>query len=181
MGAPGSLVGIRRFSVSAGRLEEVARWIVLVGRSMKARDLATDQPVIPSDTPAPRVARLLADVDVRAVLVAERNGSVVGVISDRLLLSHMLPSYVTEVESLAGVLDERDVDLCWLQLQGKIATDLLPSDQEVAPLVDADATLIEVASTMVRARVSLVAVLDGGRLTGGITIDRLIAELLKVP
>jgi CBS domain-containing protein len=148
---------------------------------MRARDLTPDQPVVPSDAPATQVARLLTDAGVRALLVAGLGGSVVGVISDRLLLSHMLPSYVTEVESLAGVLDERDVDLCWLQLQGKTATDLLPADQEVAPTVDADATLIEVASTMVRARVSLVAVLDGGGLIGGITIDRLIAELLKVP
>jgi CBS domain-containing protein len=148
---------------------------------MKARDLATDQPVVPPSTPAPRVARLLTDVGVRAVLVAEPHGPVAGVVSDRLLLSHMLPSYVTEVEALAGVLDERDVDLCWLRLQGKTATDLLPADQEVAPLVDADDTLIEVASVMVRARVSLVGVIEGGRLIGGITVDSLINQLLDVP
>ena len=148
---------------------------------MKARDLATDQPVVPPDTSAPRVARLLADAGVRAVLVAEDHGTVLGVISDRLLLAHMLPSYVTEVESLAGVLDERDVDLCWLRLQGKTATHLLPPDQEVAPLVDGEDTLIEVASVMVRARVPLVGVMEGGRLVGGITVDRLIRRLLDVP
>jgi CBS domain-containing protein len=148
---------------------------------MKARDLVMDQPVVPPGTPAPRVARLLADVGVRAVLVADPDGPVAGVISDRLLLSHMLPSYVTEVEVLAGVLDERDVDLCWLRLQGRTAKDLLPADQEVAPLVDADDTLIEVASVMVRARVSLVGVIERGRLIGGITIDSLISQLLDVP
>ena len=148
---------------------------------MKARDLVMDQPVVPPGTPAPRVARLLADVGVRAVLVADPDGPVAGVISDRLLLSHMLPSYVTEVEVLAGVLDERDVDLCWLRLQGRTAKDLLPADQEVTPLVDADDTLIEVASVMVRARVSLVGVIERGRLIGGITIDSLISQLLDVP
>ncbi len=45
--------------------------------------------------------------------------------------------------------------------------------------VDADATLVEVAATLVRSGASLVVVRDpGGRLLGGITTSRLITRLL---
>jgi CBS domain-containing protein len=44
--------------------------------------------------------------------------------------------------------------------------------------VDADATLVEVASVMTHAQVRLVAVVQNGRLIGGISIDHLLTHLL---
>jgi CBS domain-containing protein len=55
----------------------------------------------------------------------------------------------------------------------------MPDERDVAPIVDGDDTLVEVADVMVRSRASLVGVMDGGRLVGGISIDDLISHLLK--
>jgi CBS domain-containing protein len=57
--------------------------------------------------------------------------------------------------------------------------DLLPPDRPVEPVVDGDATLVEVASVMVRAGVRVVGVVQDGRLVGGIEIDHLISHLLE--
>ena len=57
--------------------------------------------------------------------------------------------------------------------------DLMPEERDEHPVVDAEDTLVEVASTMVRARASLVGVLEYGRLVGGISIDDLLSHLLR--
>ena len=150
-------------------------------RGWKAGDLASEHPLVPVDTPAAQVARVLAAADVRAVLVVRLDGSLAGVVSDRLLLRELLPSYVLENESLAGVLDQRSVDLCWRQLEGRTAKDLLPDEHEVRAEVTVDDTIMEVASVMVRSRSPLVAVRDQSGIVGAISIDVVISELLSVP
>jgi CBS domain-containing protein len=55
----------------------------------------------------------------------------------------------------------------------------MPDERDVAPIVDGEDTLVEVADVMVRSRASLVGVMDQGRLVGGISIDDLISHLLK--
>jgi CBS domain-containing protein len=124
-------------------------------------------------------ARLLADSTVRAVLVTDAGGRLVDVLSDSALVRAMLPTYVAEAESLAGVLGEDAAGLLWRQCQGKRIGELL--EERVPPKVAPDDTLIEVMSVMVRARVPLVGVVEGDRLLGGIGIDRLLDQLLGAP
>ncbi|HLB61596.1 MAG TPA: CBS domain-containing protein [Actinomycetota bacterium] len=145
---------------------------------MRARDLAVPQPSVRADAPASEAAEKLASVDIRAIFVLGPAGELLGVVSDSSLLRELLPSYVEEDRALAAVVEEEPADELWLWLGGRTAADLLPEDQETEVRVDADATLIEVASVMVRARTPLVGVVDDGHLLGGITINRLLSHLL---
>ena len=107
------------------------------------------------------------------------DGRLAGVVSERDLLRSLLPSYITQAESLAGVLEEKAADVLWQRLEGKSVADLLPKDGDVLPDVQGEDTLIEVASMMVRAGTSLVAVWEGERLLGGITVSALLDRLLN--
>lgn len=146
---------------------------------MRARDLARPQHEVRTDAPAADAAALVARADVRAVLVVDPTGALVGVLSDSVLLHDLLPPYVDASEALAGVLEEGAADLLWRRLEGRRVVDLLPEDREEVPEVDGDATLIEVASLMVRANTPLVGVRDGDRLVGGISIAELLDHLLR--
>lgn len=145
---------------------------------MKARDLARTQPSVRADALAIDAARLIADREVRAVMVLGDDGRLLGVVSDSTLLRSLLPSYVDEAAPLAHVIDEAAADLLSRRLEGRRALDLLPEHEAPAPQVEADATLVEVASVMVWLHVPLVAVVEDGRLIGGISIDELLHRLL---
>ena len=65
--------------------------------------------------------------------------------------------------------------MLWERLDGHTAAELLPTKRAEVAQVDGDATLMEIAAAMVRARAPLVAVRDrDGRLLGGITTSRLL-------
>jgi hypothetical protein len=173
-------VGVQ-FEWSAGKPGRQARRSCVPGGDaahMKARDLSGPQPSVQVDTPASQAARIVAKIGVRAVMVLEADGRLAGILSDAVWLRHLLPSYVEETETLVGVLEERAAEMLRIRLEGRTAGDLLPENQEAHPEVEAGDTLIEVAFQMVRARSPLVAVREGDRIIGGITIDRLINELL---
>jgi CBS domain-containing protein len=146
---------------------------------MKARNLASPQPVLRSDAPAGEAAAVLARHEIRAVLVVDERERFVGVLSDSELLRGLLPPYVGEASILAHVLEEGAAEILYRRLEGRLVADLMPKDRDVVPVVDADDTLVEVASVMVRARASAVGVMDGGPLIGGITIDDLLSHLLS--
>ena len=58
---------------------------------------------------------------------------------------------------------------------------LLPRERHELPIVDGDATAMEVAAVMAGLRSQLVAVIDAGRFLGAITTARLIARMLRSP
>ena len=146
---------------------------------MKARNLASPQPVLRVRAPARDAAAVLGRHDVRSVLVVDDQGSFVGILSDSELLRGLLPSYVDLSSTLAHVLEEGAAEVLYRRLEGRAIADLMPRDRDVAPLVGGDDTLVEVASVMVRARASAVGVIDDDRLIGGITIDDLLSHLLS--
>jgi uncharacterized repeat protein (TIGR03917 family) len=147
----------------------------------RARELAVTYPTLSTDAPAADVARVLAEEPVDAVFV-EHHGQLQGVVTDLGLLRRLLPSYVLEDPALVQVLEEGAADLLWQRLDGHTAAELLPTKRAEVAQVDDDATLLEVAAAMVRARAPLVAVRDrDGRLLGGITTSRLITRLLGAP
>jgi predicted transcriptional regulator len=145
---------------------------------MKARDVMTSPPIVRLDAPAPEAARLLRSPEIRGVLVLDSSERLVSILTDAMLLRFLLPPYVTEAESLAGVLEERAAEALWRRLEGKRVLDLLPEERAVAE-VDAEDTVIEVASAMVEAHVPVVAVREGTRLVGIITLNTLLTHLLE--
>jgi CBS-domain-containing membrane protein len=146
---------------------------------MKARNLASPRETLRTDDPASEAARILSRHDVRAILVVDASDEFAGVISDSELLRRLLPRYLVENESLVRVLEESAAEVLHRGLEGRTVADLMPEDRDDRPVVEADDTLIEVASAMVRSRASLVGVIDGGRLVGGIAIEDLVAHLLR--
>lgn len=145
---------------------------------MKARDVMTSPPVVRPDAPAAEAARLLRDPEVRGLLVVDAQDRLVGVLTDGMLLRFLLPPYVTEAESLAGVLEEEAAEVLWRRLEGKRVLDLLPEERADNAEVDPDDTLIEVASAMVEAHVPLVAVREDDRVVGAILLNSLLKHLL---
>lgn len=145
---------------------------------MKARNLVSPQPTVRSDDPATAAMAQLARPQIRAVLVVDAGDRLVGVVSDSMLLRQLLPPYVEQDTVLARVVAENAADILADRLRGRSARDLLPDDVEQEPVVEADATLVEVASVMVRAPAPMVGVIEDGVLIGGITIEDLLSHLL---
>lgn len=146
---------------------------------MKARDIASPHPTLRADAPAWAAAEQLSRIDVRAVLVVDGSGRLVGVLTDGGLLAALLPDYLEEDEALARVLEEDAGEGLRGGLEGRTVADLLGAYDGPRPEVDGEARLLEVAAMMVRTRLSLVGVVDRGRLVGGISIDDLLTYLLR--
>jgi CBS domain-containing protein len=146
---------------------------------VNARNLVSPHPTVAVDAPASEAAALLSRHDVRAVLVVRSDGALAGVLSDSTLLRYLLPSYVEEDSALAGVLEEAAADVLWQRLKGRRVGDLLPDDQKDVPVVDADDTLVEVASVMVRTSSPLAGVREDDQIVGAITLNHLLAHLLQ--
>jgi CBS domain-containing protein len=138
------------------------RWAAL-----RARELAGPQPTLRADASA-----------AEAALVSDAQERFVGVVSDEDLLRTLLAGYIGYAEALARVLEEGTAGQLWRRLETRTLRDLMTQDRPEEPVVEGDATLVEVASVMVRADVRLVAVVEEGRLIGGVTMDHLLSHLI---
>ena len=145
---------------------------------MRARARARPYPVLSPDADAAEAARLLAREEIEAVFVAG-DGGLVGVVHDAGLLRWLLPRYLYDDWILAGVLGEGAADELWRRLEGHRVADLLAEGG--IPRIEGDANLVEVAEVLARTQVSVVAVMQGRRLLGGITTSALIRRLLERP
>jgi CBS domain-containing protein len=145
---------------------------------VKALGLAGPQETLRADASAQEGALVLSRIQTSAAIVVD-DDEFVGVVTDEDLLRALLPSYVGEADALARVLEEDSSEMLWHRLEGRTVRDLLAPHREEEPVVDGDATLVEVASVMVRAEAPIVAVVEDDRLLGGITIDHLLTHLLS--
>ncbi len=90
----------------------------------------------------------------------------------------LVPAYVQDDPSLAGVLSESMADRIADKLGGKSVAAVLPKLSQDMPVVKSDDTLVEVAAVMARNRSPLVAVVAGKDLVGVITASRLLEVAL---
>jgi CBS domain-containing protein len=95
----------------------------------------------------------------------------------------LLPQYVLDDPSLGRVWDEASADTIAERLADRTVQDLVDAmerdDEDPEPRVDGDATSVEIAAVMSAARVPLVAVVDGGRFIGVVTVNRLVRQLMS--
>jgi len=145
---------------------------------MRARDLAADFPVVTLSTPALEAARLLADQDLPGLIVLDDNGVPSTILPGTQVLRMAVPAYCQDDPALARVVDEKHADLFLKALDDKSVRQLLPEQPKELPVVDGDATALEVAAVMARMRSPVVAVLAGKRLIGAITLDSLLDRML---
>ncbi len=146
---------------------------------MRARDLAQPTAVVSPDTDAMSAARAMAAENSPGVVVSD-DGRPYTVLPGPLLLRHLLPAYLQDDPGLARALDEEASDDLCRKLAHKSVRDLLPRAQDLddLPVVDDDATALEVAAVMARMSSPLVAVVTDGRVSGVVTVGRLLDYLL---
>ncbi len=110
-------------------------------------------------------------------LVVQTGGTFV-VVPTSQVLRGVLPRYVLDDPALGRVWDEDSADGLATRLAGKRVDDLIAALDDASHVVDADATVVEIAAVMAASRVPLIAVVDANKLLGVVTANRLIQHLL---
>lgn len=149
-------------------------------RDVRARDLVVAAPVLDSSAPAVDALRAMAGSGLPGLVV--RSGDRYVVIPASQVLRVALPRYVLDDPSLARVWDDESAEELTSRLTGLTVTDLVAAlerpDRPAEPRVDPDATSVEIAAVLSSARVPLVAVVDGDRFLGVVTVNRLVHHLV---
>jgi predicted transcriptional regulator len=146
---------------------------------MRARDLISQCGVVRLDTPAIDAARLLAAEDLRGLVVLDDRELPTAVLAGTQVLRLGVPAYIQDDPALAGVVDEASADLFLRELGDRTVAECLPERPSELPVVAPDATVLEVAALMARARVPLVAVVDPVEgLLGAITLATLMGRII---
>lgn len=147
-------------------------------RRVHARDLMEDYPAVDVSTDAGTAARMLADRG-RPALLVFADGRPKTVLPASEVLGFLIPPWVRDDPSLAGVVDEQGTDAITRRLAGRSVRDLLGDRLTRLPSVGPDDTTIECAAVMLHHHSPLCVVLDDhGVLLGAITASRLIEALL---
>jgi CBS domain-containing protein len=146
---------------------------------VKAEEIAEEFPVVDIDSPALEAARMLAEHHLPGIVVLTTDGQLYAVLPASQVVRFIVPIYVQDDPSLAGVLAESVADRAAEKLGGKTVRELLQQHQPTLAAANADDTIIEVAAIMGRLRSPLIAVMKEGKLHGVITASRLLAVALK--
>ncbi|MGH3958517.1 CBS domain-containing protein [Mycobacterium sp.] len=146
---------------------------------MRAEEIAEEFPVVTVDSDALDAARMLAEHRLPGIVVTDTSGQPYAVLPASQVVRFIVPGYVQDDPSLAGVLNESVADRAADRLGGKTVRDVLPEHLLNVPAANADDTVIEVAAVMARLRSPLIAVIKDGKLRGVITASRLLAAALK--
>jgi CBS domain-containing protein len=146
---------------------------------VRAEDLEEKFPIVPIDSDAVDAARMIAEHSLPGLLVTDTSGNPYAVLPAFAMLRFILPRYVQDDLTLAGVVGESTGDEATQNLARKTVGDVLPDYLRDIPSVDARATIVKVAAEMARVRSPLIAVTKDGKLHGVITASRLLAAALK--
>ncbi|RSD13580.1 CBS domain-containing protein [Amycolatopsis eburnea] len=147
---------------------------------MHAVEMAEEYPVVDVDSDALAAAKLLAERRLPGIVVTDASGCPCSILPASQVVQFLVPGYVRDDPSLAGVLDESMADRAADKLGGKTVRSLLPEKPSELPRVQGDDTIVEVAAIMARLRCPLVAVMEDKHLLGVISASRLL-ELALTP
>jgi CBS domain-containing protein len=146
---------------------------------VRAEDLEEQFPIVPVDCDASDAARMLAEHNLPGLVVTDTDGKPYAILLASEMLRMVLPRYVQDDLTLAGVLGDALADYAGQNLAGKKLGDVLPKQPRTIPSVDVRDGLIKVAAEMAQQRLPLIAVTQNGKLHGVITASRLLAAALK--
>ncbi|MEV8609573.1 CBS domain-containing protein [Amycolatopsis sp. NPDC051373] len=141
---------------------------------MHAAEMVEEFPVVDLDSDALSAVRLLARRRLPGLVVTDADGCPQSVLPASQVVQFLVPSYVVDDPSLAGVLNESMADRVADKLGGRTVRELLPAEPTELPRANADDTVVEVAAMMARLRCPLVAVMEGRTLLGVISASRLL-------
>jgi CBS domain-containing protein len=145
---------------------------------MRAFEIDEEFPVVDVDSPALDAARMLAEHRLPGIVVVTADRQLYAVLPASQVVGFIVPRYVQDDPLLARVLAESMADRAAETLGGKTIRELLPRRQLTLPTVDADDTILEVATIMGRLQTPLIVVMKQGTLHGVITASRLSAMAL---
>ena len=145
---------------------------------MRAEKIAEEFPVVTLDSNALDAVRLLATRRLPGLVVTDTAGIPVTILPASQVVRLLVPPYVQDDPSLAGVLSESMADRVADKLGGKTVGEVLPKPPPDMATVKADDTIVEVAAIMARSRSPLVAVMSGEVLVGVITAARILEVAL---
>jgi hypothetical protein len=112
-------------------------------------------------------------------VVTDKGGHPQAILPASQVVRFLVPSYVQDDPSLAGVLNESMADRVADKLGGRTVRELISQESPEPAVVKADDTIIEVAAVMARLRCPLAAVMSGDTLLGVITASRLLQLALQ--
>lgn len=149
---------------------------------MQAHELAAPYPTVRHDTDALVAARLVTEHSRPGLIVVDEHDHPVAVLPASQVLRLVIPRYVQDDPTLAGVLEEDFADQMCEALAGHTVADLMPDNAVTLPVVAPDDTVVEIAAIMAANRSPLVAVVDGrdkrSPLIGAISVSQLLKEML---
>lgn len=146
---------------------------------MHAEDIVEEFPVVSVDSDALDAARMLAEHRLPGIVVTDTSGRPYAVLPASQVVGFIVPTYVRDDPSLAGVINESWADKAAERLSDKKVRDVLPEHLEDIPSAKSDDTILEVAALMAQLKSPLIAVLKDGRLLGVVTASRLLAAALQ--
>ncbi len=146
---------------------------------MRAGDVAEPYPTVGLGTDALTAARTMGVRRLPGLIVCDDRGRPHTILPGSQVVRFMIPAYVQDDPALARVYDEPASEKLMHRLGSRTVRDLLPErkDRDELPVVDQDATVLEVAAVMARMRSPIVAVVDGDRVLGAVTVSRLLEVL----
>jgi CBS domain-containing protein len=145
---------------------------------VRAEQIAEQFPAVALESNALDAVRLLITHQLPGLLVTDSAGTPVTILPASQVVKLVVPPYVQEDPSLAGVLSESMADRIADKLGGKSVKEVLPKPPPEMATVNSDDTIVEVAAIMARDRSPLVCVMSGDRLVGVITAARLLGVAL---
>lgn len=141
--------------------------------------MAEEFPVTGLDSDAWEAARSLAEHRLPGLVVLDSDGRPHSILPASQVVRFLVPSYVQDDPSLAGVLSESMADRVADKLRGKKVRALVPDEPPELAVVRDDDTIVEVAAVMARLQCPLAAVMTGDTLVGVITASRLLELALR--
>jgi CBS domain-containing protein len=145
---------------------------------VRARDLLIDFPVIDLDSPVIDAVRLFTEQNLPGLIVVDDEGSLFAILPGTEVLRLVIPDYYQDDPILARVVDEAHADGFLHQMSGRTLRACLPAQTRDLPISGPDATALQLAVLMVRTHSPLVAVMDGDRLVGALTLKTLLERVL---
>jgi CBS domain-containing protein len=103
---------------------------------VRAEDLEEQFPIVPVDSDASDAARMLAEHNLPGLVVTDKAGKPYAILLASEMLRIILPRYVQDDLTLAGVLGDALADHAGQNLAGKTVGDVLPKQPRKIPSVD---------------------------------------------
>ena len=147
---------------------------------MQAHEIAAHLPTVRIDDPVSKAVQLMVVNRLPGLVVVDDDDRPVAVLPGTQVLKLAIPETYQDDPALVRTVDEIHADLFW-HGPGKLTVgDCLPGPGPAAKpaTVTPDATLLEIATVMANKRSPLIAIVDrSGRLTGTVTLERLLTSL----